>query len=254
MIDEKAESLRKLGRWASVYVRNAFYSGPRIGNVILIGVPVILAELIFLYFGNHLRLDFSHPTVLTMFAAHYTHQNFLHLTENIKQFIPLMIGVIILERRDKRIFYWICGIFFLAVPFTLSAIDILFVKYTGFTSSAGLSGINAALLGYFVYLIVDALHDFIINEEYSEHGRVMWCYVDKFIVAAFVIVMMVPILSIIQYAMFPQMNPVIHIGGYVIGFLIPPLVGMTQHRKWLEEAVAGIACLLLFPILALVFA
>jgi len=246
-------SIRKLGRWAEIYLRNALQRGPSIGNVLVIGIPVILAELIFFYFGSNLRLDFANPTIFTMFAAHYTHQNIVHLIENIKQFIPLMIGVIILERRHKHIFYMICAVYFLAMPFTLSSIDLIFARYTGFTTSAGLSGINTALLGYFVYLLVNELYYFLINDEYEEVGAVPWFYVDKFIVTAFFMVLIVPILSIIQYAMFPQMNPVVHIGGYIIGFLIPPLVGMTGFKYWRAEAIIAIAAILTLPAIILLW-
>lgn len=115
----------------------------------LASVPVVLAAAYGLPTETKrgLALSYADPTVLSAFANHYVHLSPVHLLVNVLGYVLVASTVYLLalaaDRREQ--FFVVFTVFLLALPFALSAFNLLvFTEGSG----VGFSGIVMAFLGY----------------------------------------------------------------------------------------------------------
>ncbi len=115
-----------------------------------VAVPVLLLAVFFLpsSIKQYLILQMQAPTILSIFANHYTHTDPMHLIGNLSVYIVLVFLIFNLET-DKKRFHTMSVFFFIIVPLVVSLILIRFLSILPPTQ--GFSAIDAAIMGYLIY-------------------------------------------------------------------------------------------------------
>jgi hypothetical protein len=176
----------------------------------------------------------THPSGSSLFLTTYIHrlQDWSHCLNNIEVYLVILILIFIFETfwlfskendRTERDFYISLLLFFLVFPFSISGVSLIIFRITGGTGFNGFSGIVAAFLGYFWFLLY--------NIYFLERGRVLQSnpqtvkIVDGFMILCFFI----PILIFIFNNLLSYDNLGGHTIGYVLGFFSS--FGMYLSRK-----------------------
>lgn len=128
---------------------------------VLASVPVVVVLISSLPAPTRTSLLFRYdtPTLLTAFAAHYTHFTPAHLLENVASYLlvaPLAYGLA-LAAGKRRQFAILLPVFLLAFPVLLSLLN-LAIPRPGV--GGGLSAINAAFVGYIAIALAGSLDQF----------------------------------------------------------------------------------------------
>lgn len=109
---------------------------------VLLGVYALPTAL-----RHSLALEYTAPTLLTMYASHFVHLTPGHLAVNLLGYVLVISTVYLLSVANdrRRRFVVVFATFLLAFPFALSGLNLLFARPT---AGVGFSGIVLAFLGY----------------------------------------------------------------------------------------------------------
>jgi hypothetical protein len=255
------EFRKRVLRWAKL----CFSSLPRKlknrANALMILTPIyilwgiyVVSEYLTVNMARTLVLDINNPTLIGMFTSHYLHSlaSMDHIISTSIMYIVITIGIIALNTRKKPIYYVTAAIFFLALPFTISSLNLLFLQYFTGTTVIGFSAIDCAFFGYLAYLIIITMWDFAITYNYGKYEAVPWFYINKFLMGTIAIVIIPIVYYIIEtVALNPYANGIGHVSGYIYGLIIPQLVGImigTKDPRWKIFSAITLILLLATPV------
>ncbi len=117
---------------------------------IAIPIFIILLYILPTSVKNFLILDMKNITPLNIFFSNYIHTAFEHISSNLIAYFIVMFFLFYLET-DKKMFYYMMFLMFIALPILLSLISIHFIP--NLPPELGFSGIASGLLGYFIYVV-----------------------------------------------------------------------------------------------------
>jgi len=174
------------------------------------------------------------PSTSSLFLTNYVHklEDWSHCLNNILVYFVFIVLIFILETfwlfpqendRTERDFYLPFLLFFLVFPFSISGVSLIIFRIIGGTGFNGFSGIVAAFLGYFWFLLY--------NLYFLERGGILQNNpqkvktTDMFMILCFFI----PIIIFIFINHLSYDNLGGHTIGYVLGFFSS--VGMYLSRK-----------------------
>lgn len=132
--------------------------GAALDVILLAAVPVVLLLVFALPVGwkESLALSYADPTVRSAFTSHYVHFSAGHLLTNVLGYVLVVSTVYLVAtavgRRQQ--FFVVFSVFLLALPFGLSAFNLLFPRTT---YGVGFSGIVLAFLGYLPMVLTPLL-------------------------------------------------------------------------------------------------
>lgn len=203
------------------------------------------------WFMNHyVILTFADPNIVSMFLSNYAHVNLNHLISNTVTyiFIMMMIATVALvaipynNRKTKgsqcqfgtRTLLWSTLVFFIVVPFIISAVSIIAGPMNGKTSGVGFSGIVYAFEGYLVYIC-----ELIIirkTQVMTAKGHPKWIVFGALIGLMLIVS---PILT--TNPLDGESNYVAHLSGFVVGVMTPLLIDMWIRFKQVKISQKSIS-------------
>lgn len=190
----------------------------------------------------YLYLNVSDPNPSMMYFNNFMHNPYTisHLTSNIQVFLLLVvlvfiIGIIVLPatgcQLPKFFFFTVTLLFVTGLPFALSGISIWTGRIFEKTYVSGFSGLNFALLGLFLFLFLLWLFSSVLKEKPDSH---LTPYI--LLSSVFFIVALVVFVILLDLA-----NPVVgvysHLGGFLLGLIIPAVVGIILLSESLIQKI-----------------
>jgi len=198
---------------------------------------------------QYLYLNVNSPNLLSMFFNHFMHNplSLSHMTDNIQTFIFLIVlvfiaGFIILPASGcslpKLFFPAIFLVYLIGLPFAISGISIWTGRIFQKTYVSGFSGFTFALLGLFFFMMFFWLYCGIL------HTRATHPLSPYVLLFSIFLIISVAIAAIMLDLKNPQVGVFAHLGGFLLGLLIPAMVGIVLISKGMKEKV-GFAFLLI---------
>jgi membrane associated rhomboid family serine protease len=111
-------------------------------------VPLVLALIFVLPDKSSLILHPTDPTLLSVFFSNYIHLEFWHFFANLAMYL-IVIFVLFNIETDKKMFYRISALLFIALPIVSSLSIIYFLPQL--KNTVGFSAVVAGFLGYLLY-------------------------------------------------------------------------------------------------------
>lgn len=191
---------------------------------------------------QYLYLNVNSPNFSSMFFNHFMHNplSISHMTDNLQVFIFLIVltfivGFIILPASrcslPSHFFPAIFLIYLIGLPFAISGISIWAGRIFQKTYVSGFSGINFALLGLFFFILFFWLYCGVLRTR-STHP------LSPFVLLFSVFfVISVAIGAIMMDLKNPQVGVFAHLGGFLLGLLIPAMVGIILLSKRVNQKV-----------------
>lgn len=185
---------------------------------------------------HYLLLDVNNPNVSSMFFCNFMHNplSVTHMTDNVATFVFLIVlvfvaGFILLPASGfplpKHFFPAMLLVYLAGLPFALSGMAIWTGRIVQKTYVSGFSGFNFALLGLFFFLLLVWLYSMTLRER---HGNPVSPYALLF--ATFFMVVVATGMIFLDLAN-PAVGIYVHLGGFLLGLLLPAIVGMVLVRK-----------------------
>lgn len=192
---------------------------------------------------NYLYLNVEHPNLPSMFFSNFMHNplSISHMTDNIQTFILLIIlvffgGFIILpasgSELPKHFFPAIFIVYLAGLPFAISGISIWSGRIFHKTYVSGFSGINFALLGLFFFMLFFWLFYGILR---NRPNHPLSPYILLFSVFFVISIVIAAIMLDLKN---PQVGVFAHLGGFILGLLMPAIVGIILVLKSVQQKVA----------------
>jgi len=191
---------------------------------------------------QYLYLNVNTPNLSSMFFNHFMHNplSISHMTDNILVFLFLIVlvfiaGFIILPASGcplpKHFFPAIFLIYLIGLPFAISGISIWTGRIYQKTYVSGFSGFNFALLGLLFFMMLFWLYSGILRTR-STHP------LSPFVLLFSVFfVISVAIGAIMLDLKNPQVGVFSHLGGFLLGLLLPAMVGVILVAKRVNQKV-----------------
>ncbi len=191
---------------------------------------------------QYLYLNVNSPNLSSMFFNHFMHNplSISHMTDNILVFLFLIVlvfiaGFISLPASGcplpKHFFPAIFLVFLIGLPFAISGISIWTGRIFQKTYVSGFSGFNFALLGLFFFLLFFWLYCGILRTR-STHP------LSPFVLLFSVFfVISVAIVGIMLDLKNPQVGVFAHMGGFLLGLLLPAMVGVILVSKRMNQKI-----------------
>ncbi|MCQ1537849.1 hypothetical protein FTO68_02455 [Methanocalculus taiwanensis] len=196
---------------------------------------------------RHIYLNVNDPNLTSMFLSNYMHNplDSSHITNNLYSTYLLIICIFILgtvilpalgSPMPPKFFPATFLVFLLALPFSISGISILSAPVMGKEWSSGFSGITYAFLGLFFFLMLSLVYRRVLKRRSDMTSRSMFLlFSGTFLTLTLVIC------QIFSELHLGWVNVYAHLGGFLLGLLIPSLMALVltaqNHR---QAAVAGI--------------
>jgi hypothetical protein len=224
---------------------------------------------------SYFVLTFRAPNFASMFLSNYIHSvsDSTHIYQNTLSSLLLFLMiyffyVIVLPyvrfripefryRFNPRAFVLTLIVIFFLVPFSISGISIYFGKILGKTAAWGYSGLLYAFLGFFFYSIVQLLVNLIMQrasgtipphtksgtrsphpgagQEVHESDHAL---LSAFIVFACAFIPFLTIAIILSDMIQPGTGVFAHLGGFMLGFLIGPIIEMITLSPKMKQKIA----------------
>jgi hypothetical protein len=217
-------------------VQAILYSLLVIPPILLVAVQLLILTVIPPSFTmQYIYLNFSQPTVESMFLSNYMHdpRTTAHLIQNyLGGFFMLLVlfgeyyfvvpvgkhsGRLSLDYPDRS-FIAMVLVILLGVPFSISGVSILFGRVMGNSGGIGFSGIVYALMACVVFMILKMGYDDAITRTREGGPQFPNDIVNGLVfVAAFVI--LVPIAAILLEIGNPKVNVFAHLAGWALGLI-----------------------------------
>lgn len=191
---------------------------------------------------QYLYLNVNSPNLSSMFFNHFMHNplSISHMTDNILVFLFLIVlvfiaGFISLPASGcplpKHFFPAIFLVFLIGLPFAISGISIWTGRIFQKTYVSGFSGFNFALLGLFFFLLFFWLYCGILRTRSTHPLSLFVLLFSVFFVIS------VAIVGIMLDLKNPQVGVFAHMGGFLLGLLIPAMVGIILLSKRVNQKV-----------------
>lgn len=182
---------------------------------------------LFTYYANT-----THPTTSSLFLANYVHnpRDWSHFFNNIVVYFGILLLIFILEiillfhkkdERSEKKFYWSLLLFFFVFPFSISGMSLIIFRIIGGTGFNGFSGIVAAFIGYFWFLLYNLYFCF------EQDGMIKKIPREMLIFGFFIPIFIFIFLNLISYD-----NLGGHTMGYVLGFCSSFGMYLTKKKKY----------------------
>jgi hypothetical protein len=185
---------------------------------------------------QYIYLNFSQPTVESMFLSSYMHDptTTTHLIQNyLGSFFMLLIlfgeyyFVIPVGKHMRKLslvypdrsFIATVLVILLGVPFGISGVSILFGRVLGKTGTVGFSGIVYALMACVVFMVLKMGYDAGSNRA-QEAGQQFPNDIVNGLLFVAALVILIPIASILLEIGNPRVNVFAHLAGWGLGLLI----------------------------------
>jgi hypothetical protein len=125
--------------------------------IFLIEIILVVIFLLPANIKNYFVLNRFHPTLVSIYAMNFTHENIIHLVGNLVGFTIISFYVLLLLSIMRRTsyFYKLLAINLLLIPFILSLLWLHFqnnVIKSLMQNTLGFSGINASLSGSLIFI------------------------------------------------------------------------------------------------------
>ena len=189
---------------------------------------------------DYVILVYSSPKLSAMFLSNYAHITWSHLTENMLAYAITVLMIVAVAfvaiphvnrkvggnlrcRFGTKTLVQSTLVFFLIVPFMVSATSILAAPAIGMTTGVGFSGIGYAFEGYLVYIC-----EMLIIRK----SQVMWHRGDRIWVAYGTVlgILLIVLPIVFMNPLQGQSNYVAHLTGFVAGFMTPFLIERVKRR------------------------
>lgn len=182
--------------------------------------------------SKYLFLNVNDPNLISMFLSNYVHSldNLSHMTDNIYSaclFIILIfiLGSMILPsfgcHMPSGFFLYNYLIFLFFLPFPISGISIWFARIMGINQTYGFSGINYAFIGLFLFLLFLFMYTKVMAVQFDK------IYLPFFYIFSIMIFAITLVISMIFTQLHdPTANVYVHLGGFLLGLLVPSLIGL----------------------------
>lgn len=203
------------------------------------------------FIDNYVILTYASPNGISMFLSNYSHATGIHMLENLMSYIITIasiavVALIAIPYTNKKTPGMNCRfgtktlvqstcIFFLIVPFVISAISSQVGIMLGITGGLGFSGVVFAFEGYLVYIA-----EVIIIRKL----QIIWTRKNKVIVYfGIALIVSLPMAFIIGQIITMYTSPmahpnyIAHLTGFVIGFMTPFLLERRDRKIYLEKRV-----------------
>lgn len=191
---------------------------------------------------QYIYLNVNSPNLSSMFFNHFMHNplSISHMTDNIQVFILLIVltfiaWFIILPASGcslpKHFFPAIFLVYLIGLPFAISGISIWTGRIFQKTYVSGFSGINFALLGLFFFILFFWLYCGILRTR-STHPLSPY-----FLLFSVFFVISVAIGAIMMDLKNPQVGVFAHLGRFLLGLIIPVMVGIILLSKRVNQKV-----------------
>jgi len=191
---------------------------------------------------QYLYLNVNMPNLSSMFFNHFIHNplSISHMTDNIQTFILLIVlvfiaGFIILpasrSELPKHFFPAIFIVYLIGLPFAISGISIWSGRIFHKTYISGFSGINFALLGLFFFMLFFWLFCGMLR---NRSNQPLSPYILLFSVF---FVILIAIAAIMLDLKNPQVGVFAHLGGFILGLLLPAMGGIILVSKSVKQKV-----------------
>lgn len=236
LINQIVEPLRKRSKWWFVIWFILLFIVPylliQIQASIINGVNsgALTSETIFSIYTNT-----TNPSTSSLYLTNYVHKfgdGGSHIINNIEAYFVIAILIFFCETfflfsndlgRSEKIFYYSVFLFFFIFPFLISGTSLIIFRLIGGTGFNGFSGIIAAFLGYFWFLLYN--YYFLLRENAIQKSPHRVKLMDYFLISCFFI----PILIYI----FKNLSSYDNFGGHTIGYLLGffSAYGMYLARK-----------------------
>lgn len=238
-------------------------------------------------------LTFNDPNFANMFLSNYIHSvfDYNHIYQNVLSSITIFLMIYLYFlfvlpyikfkipsfqfRFNPRAFVLTLIVIFCYLPFSISGISIYFGKILGKSIAWGYSGLLYAFLGFFFYLIVQLLVSLTLQKasgtipapsnteteplpvdaEQEQQGNnysvisaslIFVCVFAPFLMIAFILS------ELIQ----PGTGVFAHLGGFMLGFIITPVIEMLTLSSLMKQKIAFcviLALVLVLPAVAWIF-
>ncbi|MCC7566033.1 MAG: hypothetical protein KO206_07140 [Methanomicrobiaceae archaeon] len=203
---------------------------------------------------RYIYLNVNAPTLSAMFLNNYMHNpmDASHIASNLPATVFLIAavftaGTILLPafgcRMPQGFFPATYLVFFLLLPFPISGISIWSARIMGKVWSSGFSGINYALLGLLFFLMLSRLYIGTLRDT----GRDACRSAFALLLGTFLLLALA-ILFIFIDLHATHINVYAHLGGFLLGLIVPALVGLLlsaedARQKALAAAMIGLVVL-----------
>ncbi len=196
---------------------------------------------------RHIYLNVGDPSLLSMFLSNYMHNplDSSHIMNNLSSAYLLIIaifvvGIIILPAlrspMPPKFFPATFLVFLLALPFSISGISIWSGRIMGKEWSSGFSGITYAFLGLLFFLMLSLVYRTVLESRSEKISQSVFV-----LLTATFLTLTLAICQIFAELPSGTVNVYAHLGGLLLGLLIPSLIGLfltAQDQK--QKAVAGV--------------
>ncbi|OPY38226.1 MAG: hypothetical protein A4E35_00648 [Methanoregula sp. PtaU1.Bin051] len=224
---------------------------------------------------NYFVLTFGNPNPATMFLSNYVHSVFDsgHIYQNALSsivifFMMYMFFLVVIPyirfripgfryRFNPEAFILTLTVTFTFIPFSVSGISIYFGKIMGKSAAWGFSGLLYAFLGFLIYHIVFLFITILLQsssgiippqkesamitssqdpeEDRNANG---YAVQSAFLVFAGVFIPFLVIALILSELIQPGTGVFAHLGGFMLGFLISPLIEMMTLSPKKKQKIA----------------
>jgi hypothetical protein len=196
---------------------------------------------------RYIYLNVGDPNLLSMFLGNYMHNplDSSHITNNLYSAYLLIIaifivGIIILPAlrspMPPKFFPATFLIFLLALPFSISGISIWSARIMGKEWSSGFSGITYAFLGLLFFLMLSLVYRTVLESRSESTSQSVFL-----LLTATCLTLTLAICQIFTELPSGTVNVYAHLGGLLLGLLIPSLIGLfLTARDHRQKAVAGV--------------
>jgi|GEM_PF-1484683 len=196
---------------------------------------------------RYIYLNVGDPNPASMFLSNYMHNplDSAHIMNNLYSVYLLIIaifvvGIIILPAlrspMPRKFFPATFLVFLLALPFSISGISIWSARIMGKEWSSGFSGITSAFLGLLFFLMLSLLYRTVLESRSERTPQSIFV-----LLTATFCTLTLAIAQIFTELPSGTVNVYAHLGGLLLGLLIPSLIGLLlTARDRRQTAVAGI--------------
>jgi hypothetical protein len=179
----------------------------------------------------------TNPSISSLYLTSYVHKlsdGGSHLFQNVAVYLIIIILIFLSETffllpnesgRSEKDFYYPLLLFFFILPFSISGISLIIFRIIGGTGFNGISGIVAAFIGYFWFILYNVY--FSIREDVILKNPQMIRKMDVFFIGCFFI----PILIFVYINLLSYDNLGGHTAGYVFGFFSGYGTYLTRKKK-----------------------
>lgn len=227
-------------------------------------VPILLIEIhIFIINGINsggisettiltIYTNTTNPSVSSLFFTNYVHKltdQGSHLFQNVEVYLVFIFLIFLAETffllpsengRSEKDFYYPVLLFFFILPFSISGISLIIFQIIGGTGFNGFSGIVAAFIGYFWFILYNVY--FSIRENVILKNPQTIRKMDLFFIGCFFI----PILSFVLMNIVSYDNFGGHVAGYIFGFFSGYGMYLVRKKKMDKIIIALIFAIVIW--------